>query len=131
MSLFFLSFFFSGKLGGRLGGWGHERNCKTPQNPRQKPTRAEVNKCLRESMLQGRREFLALCQDLGMSWVAGSCRCAVEVVETGERVKPGAALVPHNAGTPKDAWGVLRPPSQGTLTTTTSVSHTHLFLECL
>jgi hypothetical protein len=34
--LSFFLFFFSGKLGGRLGGWGHERNCKTEQNPRQK-----------------------------------------------------------------------------------------------
>lgn len=34
--------------------------------------RADVTKCLRESTLQGRRKFLALCQELGMSWVAVS-----------------------------------------------------------
>lgn len=31
-----------------------------------------MTKCLRESMLQGRLEFLALCQELGTSWVPGS-----------------------------------------------------------
>lgn len=103
-----MSLFFSGKLGGKLGGWGHERNCKTEQNAGQKLRRADVTKCLRESTLQGRREFLALCQELGTSWVSGSWPLCSGGGRHRGKGGNRAALVPHKAGT---SWWTARESS--------------------